>query len=83
MNDDFENALMAQKNHIIDLIDSDKFDEAIILIDFSANLWKSCSYDYKTRELKQRIRDALLKKQEVCAHWKQHEKWRKLLDSIR
>lgn len=83
MNWQFENALMAQKDHIIGLIDSDKFEEAVILLDFSANLWKSCSYDYKTRELKERLRTALRQKQEVCAHWKQHEKWARILNSIR
>lgn len=83
MNGQLDNALMAQKDHIINLIDSDRFDEAIILIDFSANLWASCSYDYKTREMKERLRGALRRKQEVCAHWKQHEKWKRILDSIR
>ncbi len=83
MNGDFENAIMAQKSHIIDLIDSDKFEDAILLLDFSERLWAASSYAYKTRELRQRLQNALVEKRNHCGHWKQHEKWAKLLSQVK
>ena len=83
MNDEFENALMAQKDHIRGLVFEEKFEEALALLDFSERLWASVSYAYKTREVKELIKDTLRKKIHVCAHWKQHQKWKTLHDSIR
>ena len=82
MNQQLDFALIRQKDHILTLVRDEQYEEAITLLDFSANLWETCSYAYKTREIKEIIKDALRAKQHVCAHWKQHEKWAKLLAKV-
>jgi len=83
MNLGLDNCLIRQKDHILTLVNEEKYEEAIVLLDFSEELWAECTYAYKTREIRERIKNALREKIHVCAHWKQHEKWKKLLDSIR
>jgi hypothetical protein len=79
---ELDNALIRQKDHILDLVRDEKYEEAIVLLNFSEDLWATCTYAYKTREIRERIRDALRAKQHVCAHWKQHEKWAKMLATV-
>ena len=75
-------ALIRQKDHILSLVNEDKFEEAIALLNFSENLWDVASYSYKTREIREIIKTALREKQHVCAHWKTHEKLAKLLATV-
>jgi len=75
-------ALIRQKDHILALVRDEKFEEALALLNFSENLWDVASYSYKTREIKEIIKTALREKQHVCGHWKQHEKWAKLLATV-
>lgn len=77
-----EYALIRQKDHILNLIWEEKYEEAIALLKFTEELWALTSYAYKTQELRNIIKDALRVKQHVCAHWKQHEKWAKLLATV-
>jgi hypothetical protein len=79
---ELDNALIRQKNHILGLINDEKYGEAILLLNFSEDLWATCTYAYKTRELRDRICNELRAKQGVCAHWKQHEKWKKLAEKV-
>lgn len=80
--DNIDNALVRQKNHILTLINDEKYEEAMTLLDFSADLWATCSYTYKTAELRNRIKAELENKQLCCGHWKQHEKWGKMLAQV-
>jgi len=76
-------ALIRQKDHIRDLVNDGKYEEALALLDFTEEVWRLDRYDYKTREIRNDIKEALRAKKTACAHWKQHEKWAKLLDKIR
>ncbi|MFY4731174.1 hypothetical protein [Nitrospira sp. BLG_2] len=82
MNYNIENELVNQKNMILDLINNEKYEDALTLIYFTAELWEKCDYAYKTKELKERIRSELLNKRQCCAHWKQHQKWDNMLTAI-
>lgn len=75
-------ALIRQKDHILQLVNDEKFEEAITLLDFSANLWETCSYAYKTREIRERIRRELNERIWNATHWKQEKKWNDLLASV-
>lgn len=77
-----ENELVRQKDHILSLINNEEYEEANLLLNFSKELWAKASYAYKWDELKQRIRAELLNKRQCCAHWKQHQKWDNLLQTI-
>lgn len=74
-----EYALIRQKDHILTLVRDEKYEEAIMLLNFSEDLWRTVNYAYKTREIRQIIKSELLTKQGCCAHWKQHEMWGKLM----
>lgn len=79
---ELDNALIRQKNAILELVNDGQYEEALTLLAFSEDLWATCTYAYKTREIRERIREELRAKQHVCAHWKQHEKWAKLLAKV-
>jgi hypothetical protein len=51
------NALVAQKDLILGLINSDKLLEATTLLLFVAELWTMLGYGYKAIELIKRIRE--------------------------
>jgi hypothetical protein len=74
--------LIRQKNHILQLCNDEKYEEALLLLDFSESLWKECSYAYKTREIRERIKRELSELVFQASHWKTEEKWRKLLDKV-
>jgi ribosomal protein L22 len=80
--DDLDNALVDQKNQILNLVRDGQYEEALALLDFSKGLWETCRYAYKTREIRNIIRDELTEKRNVCGHWKQHQKWAKLLEKV-
>jgi hypothetical protein len=65
------NALVHQKNTIIDLIDFHSYEEAILLLAFTKELWEECSYGYKWKELQDRLLTTLRSQQEENTHWKQ------------
>lgn len=75
-------ALIRQKDHIRGLITDEKYEEAIVLLNFTQELWSLESYAYKTAELRQMIRDSVRNKLMADIHWKQEEKWKKLLASV-
>jgi len=75
-------ALIRQKDHILQLIYDQRYEEALALLDFTAEVWKLDRYDYKTRELRNIIKGEVREKLMVCAHWKQHQKWRAMYDKI-
>ena len=57
---DIDNELVSQKDRLIRMIDSEEtqgkdLSEALNFLLFVAPLWKTCSYEYKTRELLLRI----------------------------
>lgn len=79
---ELDNALIRQKDAILALVNNEEYEQALTLLAFSEDLWATCSYAYKTSEIRERIRTALREKQHVCAHWKQHEKWAKLLAKV-
>jgi hypothetical protein len=63
--DDFENALITQKNDIISIInegisDPTNYIKAAQLLAFSRRLWVSVGYGYKFYELETRLRQAIL-----------------------
>ncbi len=51
--------LVRQKNRILELVNEERYEEALLLLDFSESLWKECSYAYKTREIRERIKREL------------------------
>jgi soluble cytochrome b562 len=54
--DNLDNILIRQKDKIIDLIDSGKTKEAQAALRVVEELWAACNYDYKTKELRERIK---------------------------
>lgn len=74
--------LIRQKNRILELVNEERYEEALLLLDFSESLWKECSYAYKTREIRERIKRELGELVFQSTHWKTEEKWRKLLDKV-
>ena len=52
---DFDNQLVRQKDKIIDLIDSGKLQEAKAALAIVSEMWTAHNYDYKIRELQDRI----------------------------
>lgn len=79
---ELDNALIRQKDNILNLVRDGLYEEALTLLNFSEDLWATCTYAYKTREIKDIIRAELRAKQGVCSHWKQHEKWANLLAKV-
>jgi len=77
-----ENELIGQKNFILELVNDEKFEEALSLLNFAAPLWERAGYDYKTREIRGRITLAIKEKLWNCIHWKSEEKWNNLLAKI-
>lgn len=75
-------ALIRQKDHILGLVRDEKYEEALTLLNFSANLWEVCSYAYKTAEIREIIRRAVREHVINASHWKQEKKWEDLLASV-
>lgn len=69
-----DNALMHQKDSIIDKIDNGTYEEAILLLSFAKEVWASCTYGYKWRELQLRLLETIARQQEQCTHWKSIQK---------
>lgn len=53
---ELDNALVHQKNCIINLINADFLDEAYIHLIFNKELWEACDYLYKYNELIARLK---------------------------
>lgn len=66
-----DNALVHQKDTIINHIDDLHYEEAILLLTFTKELWEECSYGYKWKELQERLLNTLKTQQEFNTHWKQ------------
>ena len=77
-----ENELVHQKDAIRDLINNEDYEGAITLINFSEELWAKCGYGYKTRELRQLVKDAAQHNLNISEHWKTQEKWQKMLTKV-
>jgi hypothetical protein len=50
------NALVGQKNQLLDLVNAGEYETALQLLAFVAGLWQASGYGYKTGEVLQRIR---------------------------
>ena len=74
--------LIRQKNRILGLVNDEKYEEALLLLDFSEALWKDCSYAYKTREIRERISREIGEHIFQATHWKTEKKWRDLLEKV-
>ena len=74
-----DNELVNQKNHLLELVADEKFEEAITILEFVAELWAKCNYAYKTKEIRTRIRDKIQAYIFNANHHKTVEKWQKLL----
>jgi hypothetical protein len=74
-----DNALVAQKNHLLELINEGYYGEAIQLLMFVKELWDAVGYRYKTVELKERIKQAIDIKLQESTHYKTVAMWNSLL----
>lgn len=75
-----ENALIHQKDNLIKLVNNGEYEKAITLLNFVQDMWNEVGYDYKVREIKERIRNAI--KEHLWhdnPHWKQKAKYQELL----
>jgi hypothetical protein len=77
--DDLDNALMAQKDAILDHINKDQYEAAILLLQFSKRLWYSANYAYKFREVQSRLL-ASITLERNSAHHKAQPKLNALID---
>jgi hypothetical protein len=77
-----DNLLVGQKDRILGLCNAEKYEEALLLLDFTEEMWAACQYAYKTREIRDRIRRDLNENVWNAEHWKQKEKWQKLLVTV-
>ena len=48
---EIDNALVRQKDYILQLVNEGRYKEAITLLNFSEDLWASCGYHYKYKEI--------------------------------
>ena len=71
--------LIRQKDHIRGLVFDEKYEEAILLLNFVAPLWADCSYAYKTEEIKELIRQEIRHHINEATHWKTEKKFTDLL----
>lgn len=78
-----ENALIHQKDNLIKLVNDGQYEKAIMLLNFVEELWAAVGYEYKTKEIKERIKNAI---QEHLwhdnPHWKQKAKFNDLLKAV-
>ena len=74
--------LIRQKDHILGLCNDGKYEEVLSLLKFSEELWAECSYAYKTREIRDRVRRAVQEELWNATHWKTKEKYENLLKTI-
>lgn len=82
MNLSLDNALIHQKDHIIDKIDNGHYEEAITLLTFTKELWAVETYSYKWLELQTRLLNTLRNQQETQTHWKQLERLREIAQRV-
>ncbi len=78
-----ENALVHQKDQLIKLVNDGDYEKAIMLLDFVKEMWLAMGYDYKTREIKERIANAI--REHVWhdnPHWKQKAKLKEMLKKV-
>lgn len=79
------NAVVAQKDKIINFINEGKLQQAITILDFVAPLWNYLNYGYKVKELAVAIRDKVNKNlsetetfrdqhRKNSSHWLFHDK---------
>ena len=77
-----DNELVNQKNAILSLANNGEYRQALTLLEFVKGLWESCSYGYKHREVKERIKRDVLQYMENAHHWKSQKAWESLLADV-
>ena len=79
-----DNVLVNQKNGILSLVNVGEYDKAIFLLESFLELWETCSYTYKIREVIKRIDSHLFAEYDTPSlHWKIREKLEKMRQSLR
>lgn len=79
-NDKIDNALIHQKDKIYKEIWEQEYETALDLLDFVRELWFACGYGYKYSELRLIIVNELRNWISIRNHWKQVEKYQRLLE---
>lgn len=79
---DIEDELVHQKNHILSLVNEGKYEDAVTLLNFSEELWAKASYGYKTKEIRERIREEVRNLVLSSEHHKTRQMWSNLLTRI-
>ena len=74
--------LIRQKNALLELINDDKFEEALARLEFVRELWEENSYAYKYLELKRNMKERIQQLTGESTHWKQEQKWRNMMDKV-
>jgi hypothetical protein len=78
-----ENALIHQKDTLIKLVNDGDYDKAIMLLDFVKEMWLAMGYDYKTREIRERITNAISEHLwHDNPHWKVKVKLQEMLKKV-
>jgi len=76
-----ENALVKQKDAIIGLVNDGNYEKAIELLDFVKEMWIAVGYEYKIKEIKARVKNAIFEHMWVeSVHWKTKAKFKDMLE---
>jgi hypothetical protein len=79
---DLDNALVHQKNHLLEMINAERFDEALALLALLEEVWVACDYAYKVREIRERVKDEVrqryLNADRAAIRAKWHRKYKQL-----
>lgn len=80
--DDAENALIEQKNTLLRMVNGEKYEEAIVCLNFVQPFWETVGYGYKVKEVRQRIKDGIANKRDEATHHQTIMKWQRLLETV-
>ena len=76
------NELVAQKDHILALVNDGRYQEALTLLEFARQLWTAAGYGYKTYEIRACIRAAVWDRVCNAEHAATSRKWQRVYDNI-
>ena len=78
-----DNLLIHQKDHILALVRDDKYEEALLLLNFVRPMWEQFDYLYKYEEIKRNMEERCREQAIEATHWKTEQKWRNIIQLIR
>lgn len=79
---ELDNALVAQKNHILAIINNGDLVHALDMIAFTEPVWIAAGYGYKIREMRDRVKEQANHLMLNAKHWKIEAKYKQIYDLV-